>query len=158
MSTPSSSPDAEIEGAAVDEDDDVDVDEVDDVRDDARSLTLHWSSLSIICTSLERSRTCDEQHCMRELVWRCILRIDVATREYVGLGRYAVGEAQSSLGGDKGPQERVSRAVSIRSDCWLSWTARSPIVQGGVVAREGSWNAALGLEVGDTFIAARSAS
>ena len=100
VSTPSSLPD------------DVDADEVEEVRDDdddddddddAESLTVHCSWCSIILTSLEMSRTCDKLHCMRELCWRCMRSSDAVTREYVGRSCFGDALPSSSLTGVRRP-------------------------------------------------------
>lgn len=155
MSMPSSSPKFVHEDDADSSDD---VDDVDEFRDDA-SLMMHCSSSSIMLTSLEMSRTCDAQHCMRELLCRCILRTEAATREYVGRACcMRVDDVQASLGGVVGPYSSSSSLGSIRRLCWLSWTARSPIVHGGVRGRRESCSGSMALDVGETFMAARSAS
>jgi len=117
----------------VDEEDAVDVDDDRDVT----SPMVHCSSSSIICTSREMSRTCDELHCMREFDCRCILSSDAEMREYVGRGAACNGSTRSSsLGGVRGPEQPSSTVVSMRRLCWLSCEARSPMVQGGVGGRE----------------------
>lgn len=160
---PSSSP------VVVHEDsDDDDVDDIDDVGEGA-SLIVHCSSSAIILTSLEMSRTCAELHCMRELRWRCILSTEAAMREYVGRACCIWGDdVQQSLGGvgGPGPYSSSSALGSMRRLCWLSWTARSPIVHGGVSGRRGhcdcdcdcDCSGSTALDVGETFMAARSAS
>lgn len=97
---------------------------------------------------------------MRELVWRCILMRDAATREYGGRTRGSSSEddGQSSLGGVGGPDKQSVMRVSMRRECCLSWTAKSPIVQGGVSGRWRSWRGPTAVDVGETFMAARSAS
>lgn len=126
------------------------------------ALTVHCFSCSIILTRREMSRACDEEHCRRELCWRCIRRTEAAMREYVGRSCCEWQSAPSSLslpgvGGRAGPQ---LRAESISSEWWLSCRARSPIVHGGVGGR-GAWCERPDgddVDVGDTFMAARSAS
>jgi hypothetical protein len=96
MSMPSSSPDAH-------DYEDVDVELVRELA----SLIVHCSSSSIMCTRREMSRTCDEQHCMREFDWRCMRRSEAETREYVGRGAACTGPiaaSSSSLGGVSGPE------------------------------------------------------
>lgn len=95
----------------VDVDAEVDVDEVREVT----SLIVHCSSSSIIWTSFEMSRACDELHCMREFDWRCMRRSEAETREYVGRG--AAQASSSSLGGVSGPPLRSFTFVSMRRVC-----------------------------------------
>ena len=45
------------------------------------ALTVHCFSFSIILTRREMSRACDEEHCRRELCWRCMRRTEAAMRE-----------------------------------------------------------------------------
>jgi hypothetical protein len=137
---------------AVDEDDD----DVELVRE-VTSLMVHCSSSSIICTRRVMSRTCDEQHCMRELDWRCMRRSEAETREYVGRGAPR-DVSSSSLGGVSGPELPLLAVVSMRRLCWVSCEARSPMVHGGVDGRlRRCWRAS-GFDVGETFMAALSAS
>ena len=73
MSTASSS--VEVEGGG---------DGVDGVGGADRAdgaLTVHCFSCSIILTRREMSRVCDEEHCRRELCWRCIRKTEAAMRE-----------------------------------------------------------------------------
>jgi hypothetical protein len=139
------------------DDDDEDVELVREVT----WLMVHCSSSSIICTSREMSRTCDEQHCMRELDWRCMRRSEAETREYIGRGVACTAPSDvssSSLGGVIGPEPHLLAVVSMRRFCWLSCDARSPMVHGGVDGRLRQCWRASGFDVGDTFMAARSAS
>lgn len=75
MSMPSSSPEDDDADEAEEEEEDVEEDR------DITSWMVHCSSSSIMRTSCEMSRTWDEQHCMRELVWRCMRSSEAATRE-----------------------------------------------------------------------------
>jgi len=126
-----SMPSSPVEDAA----DDDEAVEVDDERD-MTSAMVHCSSTSIIWTSRAMSRTCDELHCMRELDWRCIRSSEAETREYVGRGAYCTGQVRSvSINGDGRLEQPSWTAVSMRRLCWLSFEAKSPTVQGGVVGR-----------------------
>lgn len=106
MSMPSSLADDEDEAVEVDDDREV------------TSPTVHCSSSSISCTSLEMSRTCDELHCMRELDWRCILSSEAEMREYVGRGAVCTGSMPSlSFAGVGGPEQPCCTLVSMRRFC-----------------------------------------
>lgn len=98
--------------------------DVDAVREDV-ALRIHCSSSAIMRASREMSRTCDEQHCMRALAWRCIRRRVADARERIG-GEWTMS---ASLGGVDGLDG------SMRKLCRLSFEARSPIVHGGVYDR-----------------------
>jgi hypothetical protein len=136
-----------------------------DAERDPGSLTLHCSSSWIMRTSLEISRVCDVQHCIRVLAWRCMRMIEAEARQYTGRSACepkSAGNVSSSLGGVGGPAVTgCERDVLMKRFCPpMSW-ARSPIVHGGGVGGllyEYGWLGDVGMDVGEQFMKARSAS